>query len=116
MDAPPVEKARFGVREPATLAKTGGGPHVEADKMAAGDVKGGTATSGVSDGEVTVGDRDREAVDEREEAWRRTEEEAEEKKKKKRAEAEADPWKQAKKGAGEAWQPTAWEPAARGKK
>ncbi|KAK3902056.1 hypothetical protein C8A05DRAFT_15836 [Staphylotrichum tortipilum] len=64
-------------------------------------------------GEKGTALRDNEAVDRREETWRRMRQEAAEAKQHQKG---PDPWKQARGGPSENWQPKAWEPAARGKK
>ena len=57
--------------------------------------------------------RDHEAVDRREETWRRMRQEAAEGKQQQKG---PDPWKQTRGGPSENWQPKAWQPAAKGKK
>ena len=60
--------------------------------------------------------RDHEAIDRREETWRRMRQEAAEGKQQQQQQKGPDPWKQTRGGPSENWQPKAWEPAARGKK
>jgi NADH dehydrogenase [ubiquinone] 1 alpha subcomplex assembly factor 2 len=105
---PSSEEGRkiLGVREPAfeTERHVGPGSKVQAEARAKekGE-KGDTAVTG-----TRVEDREQ-----REETWKRMrrEEEAAGPKEK-----EKDPWKQARGGPSEGWQPQAWEPAAKGKK
>ena len=119
----------LGVRGPATLTGSGGGPGstatatatATADKRTSDGVAGeGRDAGGVTrtTGVAGVGDRDSEVVDQREETWGRTQEAAgaKESEKNEKGPAEHDPWKQARGGPSETWQPQAWEPTARPKK
>ncbi|AEO68905.1 uncharacterized protein THITE_2054227 [Thermothielavioides terrestris NRRL 8126] len=92
--------AVLGVRAPAleTERRVGPGSKVKKERGPA-----------VAQGD-TLGDR--EAVDLREETWRRMRREAEAK----GSGTQADPWKQARGGPSETWQPQAWQPAAKPKK
>ncbi|KAK4123157.1 hypothetical protein N657DRAFT_645893 [Parathielavia appendiculata] len=108
-----TRKKMLGVREPAleTERQVGPGSKVVAEARAREDseVKGDTVGAGT--GEERAGDS--EVVDQREQTWerlRRKEEEAAVGAK------EKDPWKQARGGSRETWQPQAWAPAAREKK
>jgi NADH dehydrogenase [ubiquinone] 1 alpha subcomplex assembly factor 2 len=103
----------LGVREPAleTERHVGPGSKVAREK----EKEGGTVVSGTAAQpaaaaeEVKVGDG--EAAAQREETWKKMRQEASAK-----GEVKQDPWKQTRRGAGESWQPKAWEPAASGKK
>ncbi|KAL1838362.1 hypothetical protein VTJ49DRAFT_2771 [Mycothermus thermophilus] len=66
--------------------------------------------------------RDRAGVEMREETWRRMQKQEQEaaaqaqKETKKSAAAQPNPWEQARRGPGEAWQPQAWEPKVKAKR
>lgn len=101
----------LGVREPAleTERRVGPGSKVAAEGRG-GDTTtvSGTAAQPVREG-VKVGGGEVEG--QREETWKRMREEAGAK-----GEVKQDPWRQTRRGAGEAWQPEAWAPPAKGKK
>ncbi|KAL2017029.1 hypothetical protein VTK56DRAFT_2673 [Thermocarpiscus australiensis] len=112
----------LGVRQPITQTDAKGGPGAARDKRGVGraaekeegeeEVEGGTVA--VNGG---VGARDEEAVRLREETWKRMQEEASAKEQEeKKAATGPDPWRQARGGPGETWQPKAWEPTAQPKK
>jgi NADH dehydrogenase [ubiquinone] 1 alpha subcomplex assembly factor 2 len=103
---PSSEEGRkvLGVREPAfeTERHVGPGSKVQAEARAREKAeKGDIAGSGTGV----------EGKEQREETWKRMRREAEA-----AGPKEKDPWKQARGGPSEAWQPQAWEPAAREKK
>ncbi|EGS20514.1 uncharacterized protein CTHT_0023460 [Thermochaetoides thermophila DSM 1495] len=124
---------------PASVSASAGAPTLDAqpmqpeqDTLTKLDIKrwrwGETFQENVPQQRGTVGDRDWEAAEEREEAWRKTEEAAvEARRKREKATAAAaaaqagcpDPWKQVQSGKGtgpgETWQPESWKPTARPK-
>ncbi|KAK4239843.1 hypothetical protein C8A03DRAFT_32034 [Achaetomium macrosporum] len=115
----PEGKAFLEVREPPFQTDRRVGPGKAEGRAALGEMNA-TGRTGVTktkstndDPEVTLGDD--EAVNQREETWKRMQQEAEEKQKKEE-DKKPDPWKQARGGPSETWQPQAWQPAPKSKK
>lgn len=121
MDGPaspssPEGKAFLGLREPPfeTDRKVGPGKAEGRAELGEMNATGRTGvTKNTSDDEVALGDD--ETVDQREETWKRMQQKAEEKQKRE-GDKKPDPWKQARGGPSETWQPQAWQPAPKPKK
>jgi NADH dehydrogenase [ubiquinone] 1 alpha subcomplex assembly factor 2 len=120
----PEGKAMFGLREPPLQTDRRAGPG-SSSKAAEGRAPLGemnaTGRTGVTKKSIADDDAaavplgDDEAVIQREETWKRMQQEAEEKEKK-GGDGKPDPWKQAKGGPSETWQPQAWQPTPKAKK
>ncbi|GAB1320195.1 hypothetical protein MFIFM68171_10405 [Madurella fahalii] len=120
-------KAALGVREPMTATEGGPGAvtarevkEKEKEKMATGaeKEKTGSTMAGVVADEAAL--TDGEVVNQREDTWKRMQEEASAKEKASKGTGgigAADPWKKAARGGpSETWQPQAWDPSAGSKK
>ncbi|KAL2181333.1 uncharacterized protein P884DRAFT_326057 [Thermothelomyces heterothallicus CBS 202.75] len=112
--------ALLGARAPALETDRPLGPGSSSSKFASAASEraeaGDTSGAGTVTGDVALGDS--EAVNLREETWKRMKREAEGDGASKAAGGKApDPWRQhAKGGPSETWQPKSWEPTAREKK
>lgn len=119
MEAPAAagsSSAVFGVREPAfeTERTVGPGSKVLQGKPAGVKVK--TEVWGVSEvGADEAGSASHQAVGQREETWKQMKLEEEAKGNQRFEGKERDPWKQAKGGPSETWQPQAWQPTPKPK-
>ncbi|KAK3302446.1 uncharacterized protein B0T15DRAFT_305761 [Chaetomium strumarium] len=118
----PEGRANLGLREPPFRTDSRrAGPGKPEDRARLGEMNatgrtGVTKSTKAGDDDaaaVTLGDD--EAVIQREETWKKMQQEAEEKQKK-GGDERPDPWKQAKGGPSETWQPQAWQPAPKAKK